>query len=534
MSEIEQEAPSKPSAKKWSILAILSAAGLIIVIDTTIMNVSISAIVSDLNTTVTGVQLAITMYMLVMAAFMITGSKLGTILGRKRCFIVGTVIFAIGTGITGFASNLLMLTLGWSVIEGIGAALMLPSLWSLGATNFKGRDRAIALAVIGGVIGASAAAGPILGGLITSSIGWRWAFRLELVIAIPVIIFSYVMEDEPIKEKARLDYFGIVLSASGMATVVFGILISSKWGLIGARNAPFDIYGVSPVPFVVLAGVVLLVCFAAWEMRLVRLDKEPLVRISLLEIKPFRASLVLTILQYVVVTGVLFAVPLYMQKVMGLDALQTGVGLLPMSLALLAVSVLIPKLSKRFYAKHVIMTAMATMAAGAFILAFLTPDNPTRVDLILGLAVIGIGAGLLAGSLPNVVMSSVPQEAINEAAGLNNSTDQIGGALGTALIGAILIAALSWGGTAMVMESKVLAPEQKDEIVTAVRKDVEIVSTDELREYLTEEPEPVREELVRIYEKSTNNAFGITSIAAGIIALLGIGVAAWLPKERYG
>jgi EmrB/QacA subfamily drug resistance transporter len=521
-------------AGRWGILAVLCAAGFIIVIDTTIMNVSISAIVRDLDTTVTGVQLAITMYMLVMAAFMITGSKLGTILGRKRAFIIGTVLFAIGTGITGFAKNLFMLTVGWSVIEGIGAALMLPSLWSLGATNFKGKQRAVALAVIGGVIGAAAAGGPILGGLITNSMGWQWAFRLELVIAIPIIIFSFAMEDEPVSKKARLDYPGIVLSAAGMATVVFGILMSSKWGLVGARSAPFDIYGLSPVPFIILAGLVLLACFAAWQKRLVRVGGEPLVRISLLKIAPFSTGLVLTVFQYVVVTGAMFAIPLYMQKVMDLDALATGVGLLPMSVALLAVSILIPRVAKRFYPKYVLAAAMLIMAAGAFILAFLTPADPGRADMIVGLAVLGAGSGLLAGTLPNLVMSTVPQEAINEAAGLNNSTDQVGGALGTAIIGAILIASLSWGGAGMVMKSDVIPPERKEEITTAIEKDMEVVSSEELRQALSEEPAELREELVRIYEKSADNAFAIVGLFTGIIAMLGMGVALLLPKEKYG
>lgn len=529
----DRPAEGSANAKRWSVLAILSAAGFIIVIDTTIMNVSISAIVSDLNTTVTGVQIAITMYALVMAAFMITGGKLGTILGRKRAFIIGTVLFAAGSALTGFANSLLVLTLGWSVIEGLGAAMMLPAIWSLVATNFKGRDRAIAMAVVGGVIGCAGAAGPIIGGLITSSIGWRWAFRLEVFVAALVILFSYVIADEPIKKKARIDYTGVVLSAVGMGTVVFGILISSKWGILTARNAPFDIYGVSPVPFIVLAGIIVLAAFAYWEKKVERTGKEPLVRISLLRIGPFSTGLITTVFEYIVVTGLLFAIPLYMQKVMGLDALATGVGLLPMSIALLVVSIAIPRLSKWFYPKHLVMAGMAAMAAGAFILSLLTPADATRADLILGLSIIGAGAGLLAGVIPNIVMSSVPLDSVNEAAGLNNSTDQIGSALGTALIGAILIASLSWGAGGLVSRSEVLKPELKEEIATVLRKDVEVVSRDELGQYLEQVNPEAREEILRINEEANKSAFGITVLAAGIISLLGMGIAMLLPKEKF-
>jgi fucose permease len=221
-----------------------------------------------------------------------------------------------------------------------------------------------------------------------------------------------------------------------------------------------------------------------------------------------------------------------MQKVMGLDALGTGIGLLPLSIALLVVSLLIPRFSKRFYPKHIIMVAMLVMAAGAFIMAVFTPANPTRVDLILGLAVLGAGAGLLAGTIPNVVISSVPQEAVNEAAGLNNSTDQIGGALGTALIGAILIASLSWGASGLVLKSEVLSAETKKEVVSVVEKDMQIVSSDELEKILVELPEDVRNELVRLYETATTNAFGITALAIAIFALLGFGVALFLPKKK--
>jgi len=527
--------PSTPDGglRKWSVIAVLGAAAFIIIIDTTIMNVSISNVVSDLDTTVTAVQGAITLYALVMASFMITGGKLGGQWGRKRAFIMGTILFAIGSGITGFAANTAMLVIGWSIIEGLGAALMLPAIWALTAANYKGKDRAISTAVIAGVIGAGSALGPIIGGWITKSYGWRVAFRLEVVIAVLVLAFTFLIKKEPVEEKPKLDYPGIVLSVTGMGLVVYGILQSSNWGLVKARpGAPFTIFGTAPTLFVILAGLVVLAFFAAWQRRLERTGGEPLVKISIFREKFISIGLSDYTLLMLVQVGLLFTIPLYMQKVLKLDALQTGIGLLPMSFTLLLGSLVSPRLTRRFYPKHIVTAGMALLGVGCFILAFGTPTNVTRGDMIPGLIVIGLGAGLAAPQLTNVILSSAPPGAVNDASALNSTFGQLGNAVGTALLGAVLITALAFGIGGYVAESEVLTPEIKAQIEEAVQHDVQVVSDEELRSKLEGQPENISQEIIRINTEANKDAFGMTLFVAGVIAILGLFVALLLPRKR--
>lgn len=282
-----QESTGGNWLRKWSALIILSTAAFIIVIDTSIMNVSIKPVLDTVHTTVSGVQLAITMYALVMAASMIAGGNMGDVWGRKRTFLIGTVVFAVGSLLTSFSVNLAMLLVGWSVIEGLGAALMFPSHLALVAANYSGRERAICFGVIGGVCACAQGFGPIVGGWITTTIGWQWAFRMEVVVAALILSFSFLIKDKTAAAKPRLDVLGIVLSASGLGLAIFGILRTSELGLMRPRGAMtigstrITPFGLSVVPFLITAGIILLSGFIFWEYRLERAGKEPLVRPSL-------------------------------------------------------------------------------------------------------------------------------------------------------------------------------------------------------------------------------------------------------------
>ena len=518
---------------KWTVIAVLGAAAFIIVIDTTIMNVSISVVVADLNTTVTGVQTAITLYALVMASFMITGGKLGGILGRRRTFIIGTILFAIGSGITAISQNIAMLIIGWSVIEGLGSALMLPSVWSLVTSSYKGKDRALAIAVIGGVIGAGTALGPIIGGWITSSWGWRWAFVFEVVIAALVVGLAFLIKKQPVKEKPRLDLVGIVLSVVGVAMVVLGVLQSSNWGLVKAKSgAPFDIFGLSPTLLLVLAGLVVLAFFAFWQKRVDRSGGEPLIDLSLFRDRTISAGLSTYTTLMIVQLGLLFTIPLFMQKVLVLDALQTGIGLLPLSIALLLASLASPRFARRLFPKSIVMAGMMLLAAGCFLLSFGTPKVVTSADMILGLAIVGLGLGLVAPQLNNLVLSSAPKKNVDDASALVSTFGQLGNAIGTALLGAVLITALGVGIQSYLPESKVLTPGQQDQIAEAVKEDVEIVSNTELEVKLEGQPEEIKDEVIWINTEANKDAFGITLFSAGIISLLGLCIALLLPRVK--
>jgi EmrB/QacA subfamily drug resistance transporter len=520
---------------KWWVLAVLGAAQFIIVIDTTIMNVSISNIVADLNTNVTGVQAAVTLYSLVMASFMITGAKMGGRWGRRRAFALGTILFALGSGITGFAWNLLILTLGWSVVEGLGSALMMPAIWSLLTINYRKGDRAVAMAVVAGIAAAAAALGPIIGGWITSTFNWRWAFRLEVVVALGVLLGTRMIKDEPVTRKPHLDALGVLLSASGLGCTVFGILRMSSWGLVKPRSAASPRFlGLSPSFWLIVGGISILALFTLWEMKQEKEKGEPLIRMTLLRNWSMSSALCMYVINNVLVLGLLFTLPLYMQKVLELDALQTGIGLLPLSLAILLASFVAPRLSRRFYPAYLVTAGAVLETAGCLLLMFYPAAGvPDRADMIAGLCIVGLGIGCVLSQVSNMVMSSAPADAVDEASALNSTAANLGNSIGTALLGAVLIAALAYGIVGGLQKSSVLTPQQQQTIAAAVEEDVQVVSTTELEAALSELPAETRGEIVDINEEATRRAFGVTLIAASVTAGIAFLLSLFLPKRKF-
>lgn len=270
------EAPTGPpgfdgpvdTMTRWRALIVLGTAQFLMVLDTSVMNVSISQLVEDFDTEVTAIQAVITLYALVMAAFMIIGGRLGDILGRRRLFLLGLVVYATGSALTAAAPTLWVLTLGWSVIEGLGAAMVLPAMAALVAESYHGRDRAVAYGVIGGLAGAGIAVGPLLGGWVTTYLTWRLVFVGEVVVVLVVLCFRKAVTEAPrTGTRPRLDGVGAALSAAGLALGVLGVLQSGTWGWLQPRNPPFTVFGFSPTLFVVGAGVVVLAAFLHWERR---------------------------------------------------------------------------------------------------------------------------------------------------------------------------------------------------------------------------------------------------------------------------
>ena len=324
--------------RKWIPLMILASAQFIMVLDSSVMNVSISQIVADLNTTVTGVQSAITMYTLVMAAFMLVGAKLGDILGRDRAFGLGLAVYGLGSLITALSPNLTVLLIGWSGIEGLGAVLVIPAIAALTAANYEGKERAFAYSMIGGAAGAAIAAGPLIGGYVTTTWSWRYVFVGEVVVVIAVLIVHRRMKRAPKPEHPpKLDYGGAALSAVAFGLIVFGILKSSTWGWIKPLDAPtingheITPLGFSVVPFLIIGGFVVLGCFLAYEERRERLGKSTLLNRALIKIETLRAGLSSLCAQQLIVMGTFFVLPVYLQVVLGFDAFETGKRLFPMS-----------------------------------------------------------------------------------------------------------------------------------------------------------------------------------------------------------
>jgi MFS family permease len=325
------------------VLLTLAAGQFVMVLDSSVMNVSIATVAKDVNTNVTGIQSAITFYTLVMACLMITGGKLGQILGRKRAFVIGCGIYACGSFITAISQSLPVLMFGWSILEGVGAALILPAIVGLVASNFDqaGRPRAYGLVASAGAI--AVAAGPLIGGLLTTYASWRYVFVGEVVIVIGIVALSRRMADAPPEGHPRLDLVGTALSAAGLGLIVFAILRSGSWGLIKPKPDAPQWLGLSPAIWLLLAGGVVLLLFFWWENRLIARRRDPLVDPSILRNRTLRGGLTSFFFQYLLQAGLFFAVPLFLSVALGLSAIQTGVRLLPLSVTLLLAAVGVPK-----------------------------------------------------------------------------------------------------------------------------------------------------------------------------------------------
>ncbi len=356
-------------------MIILASAQFVMVLDSSVMNVAISQIVEDLNTSIQGVQTAITMYTLVMAAFMLLGAKLGDIMGRNRAFAIGLAIYGVGSLTTALSPNLTVLLIGWSGVEGFGAVLVIPAIAALTAATYEGKARALAYALLGGIAAIAVAAGPLIGGWVTTQFTWRYVFAGETVVVILILLLRGQIARAPASERRpHLDVVGVALSSCGLGLMVFAILRSSVWGFVKPRTPPtingteITPLGFSPVPFMVLAGLALLAAFTAWEGRRARLGRDQLLDPTLLRSAPLRAGLSTMLGQQLVLMGTFFVIPVYLQVVLGLDAFETGKRLLPLSVAMLVFALLGPRIAARRSPRTVAQLGLVAVSLGAIVL----------------------------------------------------------------------------------------------------------------------------------------------------------------------
>jgi EmrB/QacA subfamily drug resistance transporter len=513
--------------KTWRVILILSAAQFILVLDTTVMNVSISAVVADLDTSVESVQLAITAYMLVMASTMLLGGKLGDIWGRRRAFRIGLVVFAIGSGLTAVTPGIGLLLFGWSLVEGLGAAIMVPALIALIASNYEGQRRATAYGIIGAVAAAGAAAGPLIGGAVTTAWSWRVVFAGEVVIAAFVLLASSQIKDAAREKAGKLDLVGAALSISGLFLIVFGVLQSGSWGWILPRNPPsiggteITPLGLSPVPFVILAGFGVLLGFARWSERRERGGEEPLLRIALLRITELRGGSLMIFAQQVILMGTFFAVPLYLQVVLGKDAFETGVKLLPLSAAMLITAVLAPRLSSRFSPRAIVRVGLLALLVAVLGLVGSVDQTLNSFTFGASLAVMGFGAGLMVSQIGNVIMSSVDRTETSEAGGVQGTFQYLGGALGTALVGAVLLGGLTGSFNTKVADNPAISPPTQERIAAATEQGISFVPTQEVETQLTKAGVPPAEveAIAGGYDQAQVDALKIALLSVAIFVV---------------
>ncbi len=471
-----QPDPQPAGLRKWGSLLVLSLALAIIIIDTTLLNVSLETLIRELHTTLQSLQWVISAYSLTLAALTVTGGRLGDIFGRRRMFRLGALLFAAGSFVASISRSVPTLIVGESIIEGIGAALMMPATASLLVAKYRGHDRAVAFGIWGGVAAAASAIGPILGGFLTTHYSWRWGFRINVGVVALLLLGSTILGDEPAAGRKTIDWTGVLLSASGLFAIVFGIIEASSYGWIHAIK-PFAVAGreiqpggLSIVPFAILLGLLILAGFTLWEVRVERGGGMPLVSTRIFRNRGFVAGASVVGVMMLGQNGVIFSLPVFLQSVRNLDAFHTGLTLLPMSILLLVVSPAAAALTRKIPHKRLVQTGLVVNILALLTLRWALGVDTPLAALIPGLALYGIGLGLVLSQINNLTLSSVPVEEAGEASGITNTFRQIGSSLGAAIIGSVLLTSIVVDLQAAVGASARIPPSARPGIDRMLRE----------------------------------------------------------------
>jgi len=519
--------------RRSGVLALLASGQFLMTLDSSVMNVSIQSVANDLHTTVTGIQTAITLYTLVMAATMITGGKIGAIVGRRRAFGVGLVIYGSGSFVTAIAPNLTVLIIGWSLLEGLGAALIMPAIVALVAGNVPREGRAAAYGMIAAASAIAVAAGPLIGGAVTTFASWRWVFLGEVVVVLVILAFLRTVTDTPPEERRPFDGFGALLSVVGLSLTVLGVLQSGSWGWVRPKGDTPALAGVSLTFWLILGGLLVLWALLEWEGHRERTGAEPLFAPSMFANRQLTGGLVLFNLQFLIQAGVFFTIPLFLSVVLGLNALQTGLRLLPLSIALLVSALAVPRLWPTASPRRVTRVGLASMLAGTLVLVGgLSPGAGAEIVLV-PMALIGLGIGALASQLGAVTVSSFPDEMSAEIGGLQNTATNLGASLGTALVGSVLIATLTTTFLAGVQGNPAVPASVSSQASVTLEAGIPFVSDAALTEHLaTTSLSPAAQEAV-VAENTAARLTGLRAALAlvAVVAVLALFLARLLPTE---
>jgi MFS family permease len=516
------------------VLLTLASGQFLMILDSSVMNVSIATVAKDVGTTVTGIQTAITFYTLVMAALMITGGKLGEILGRKRAFAIGCVIYGCGSFTTAISPSLGVLVIGWSVLEGVGAALILPAIVALVASNFAQRERPRAYGLVASAGAIAVAAGPLIGGLFTTYLSWRLVFAGEVIVVLGILLLTRRMADTPPEQGARLDLVGTALSALGLGLVVYGVLRSGTWGFVQAKPEAPQWLGLSPVVWLVLAGGAVLGLFLAWENHRVARGGSALIDPTMLRNVTLRGGLTAFFFQYLLQAGLFFTVPLFLSVALGLSAVATGVRLLPLSITLLLAAVGVPRLFPNASPRLVVRLGFLALFAGIVVMiaALDAGAGPEIVTWPMLLA--GLGVGALASQLGAVTVSAVPDEESSEVGGLQNTLTNLGASLGTALAGAVLISALTSSFFSGIRDNPAVPNDVTAKAETELSAGVPFVSDAQLQTALEKEDVPQQTADAIVDENETARLDGLRAALSvlAVIALLALLLSRRIPTRQ--
>ena len=503
------EAAIATNPNRGNRLAILLAMAMfVLVVDTSLMNVSISAVVRDLNTTVSAVQSAIALEALVSAAFILIGSKVGDLIGRKLAYVLGLLGYAIGAIAMTLTQTVVIMIIFWAIIGGLGAALLLPALQSLIQGNFEGAAKVRAYALVGAATGIAAAIGPLLGGFITTYLSWRVGFLLEFIVIVIVLLNIRLIKDVPYTGPRQIDAVGAILSVFGMGGIVLSILAWQEGG--------------ESVLLLLAVGVVAMFLFARWLIRRKKQGKPTLIDPQLFSSKHFTAGISGQLLQNTALGGMMIVLPIYFQMVFEYTAMQTGLAIAPFSLSIFAVSLLAGRRAGNRRPSRVIQAGFAILFIGIALLIPLIPRADSGWSFLIPLAITGAGLGLLVSQLNNYTLSPISEEHVSEAAGVNSATGSFGLSFGLAFAGAIMLATLAFSFTNLAQSSPVLTPVQQDQVAQALEEDAQIMSNTQLEAQLAGQPADVQAEIIRINTEARHIALQVALLVPLMASLLGL------------
>jgi MFS family permease len=533
---VSTRAPETAAKGTGLVLLTLAAGQFLMTLDSSVMNVSIATVAKDVGTTVTGIQTAITLYTLVMAMFMVTGGKVGSIVGRRRAFAIGCVIYGAGSLTTALAPNLAILVLGWSLLEGIGAALIMPAIVALVAGNFppRGRPRAYGLVMAAGAI--AIAVGPLIGGFATTYFSWRWVFVGEVVVVLGILVLARRVQDAPPESRPKLDLVGTLLSAAGLGLAVFGVLRSSEWGWIQPKPDGPELLGVSPTVWLILGGLFVVWVFLEWERRLEARGAEPLVRPELLGNRQLVGGLVLFFYQFLIQAGLFFTIPLYLSVALGLSAIDTGIRILPLSLTLLLAAAGIPRFLPNVSPRRVVRLGLLAMLAGLVTL-FSSIDPAAGAEIVtVPLLLAGLGIGSLASQLGSVTVSAVPDEDSPEVGGLQNTATNLGASIGTALAGSILIAFLTTSFLTGISQNPAVPDSVKAQANVELAGGVPFISDADLQAALDQAgaSEETSTAVLKANQQARLDGLRAALVVLAGVALLALFAARRIPTQQPG
>jgi MFS family permease len=506
MARGSTEAVSKGNTK---LSVLLAMAMFVLVVDTSIMNVSLSAVVKDLHTTVSDLQAAIALEALVSAAFILISSKIGDIFGRKRAYVLGLLGYAVGAIAMTLTDNIAAVFIFWSIIGGLGASLLLPAMQSLIHGNFTGAPQRKTYALVGAAAAIAAAVGPLLGGFLTTYISWRVGFLLEAVVIMIILLNIKLVKDVIYDGPRSIDLVGALLSVVGMGGVVLGILLWQE--------------GAESVGVVIAIGLVGLSLLAYWLLKRKKEGKTFLLDPGLFKLPHFRLGVSQVMLQNIILGGAMIVLPIFLQMTLEYNAMATGLTIAPLSLTMFAVAVLAGQRAGDRRPSAIIRLGFILSTVGLTLIIPIIPRADSGWALTIPLIIAGAGLGLLVSQLNNYTLAPIDEEHVSEAAGVNSASGSFGLSFGLAMAGGIMLAALAFSFTNLTDGSNVLPPSDKQQVAATLEDDAQVMSNAQLDELLVTKPKVVKDEILHINSEARSISLQVAlliPIVAGAIGIL--------------